>query len=486
MKEKKYNYLITSTVNKISLLFGFLIFVLNLVGCNELTKQEQVSNTKERYNGDRPNIVFLLTDDMGYGELGSYGQKTIKTPFLDSLASIGMKFTDFYAGTSVCSPSRASLMTGLHTGHLSIRGNQGHINGKWDRVPLKKTEKTLGEMLQSNGYQTAMIGKWHLGVPEDESTWAKGRGFDYAVQEQWGQDVNGNEIDERVHWVNNNQDSVFYNYNNYKCLDEFRTDFALDYLDEKDNDKPFFLYMSYRTPHAHEFFLSKTDLYIEKIEEWPEIERRHAARITMLDTQIKRLFDKLNTSGELENTLIIFTSDNGPTSENHHSYKFFNSSGKLKGFKRDVYEGGVRVPMIAYWKGKIKESTISNHQATFYDVMPTLAELTNSEIPNKTDGISFLPELFGREQVEHDFLYWEIQEGQAVQGFRQAIRFGDWKAVRYGNNFHTELYDLSNDINEENDISGSNKKIVEKANMLLKRESVKNEHYQFSGGVFEN
>ena len=454
--------------------------------CNNSEKVDKRLNSKEFYKGKKPNIIFLLADDMGYGELGSYGQKEIRTPFLDSLASKGMRFTDFYAGTSVCSPSRAVLMTGLHTGHVNIRGNKGDINGKWDRVPLKKSEKTLGEMLQGSGYQTAMIGKWHLGVPEDVSTWAKGRGFDYAVQEQWGKDVNGKEIDERVHWVNNNQDSIFYNYNKHKCLDEFRTNFAREYLDNKKEDKPFFLYMSYRTPHAHEYFLSKTDLYSEKMEEWPEIERRHAARITMLDAQIKRLFDKLKASGELENTLIVFSSDNGPTDENHHSYKFFNSSGSLKGYKRDVYEGGVRVPMFAYWKGKIAAGKSTDHQATFYDVMPTLAEVAGTKSLNKTDGVSFLPELLGKEnQQKHDFLYFEIQEGRSVKGFKQSIRFGKWKAVRIGDNYYTELYDLSVDLYEQNDVSAKYPALVNKANKILKRESIKNEHFSYSGGVFK-
>lgn len=437
-------------------------------------------------NNKKPNIIFLLADDMGYGELGSYGQKEIKTPFLDSLATQGMRFTDFYAGTAVCSPSRAVLMTGLHTGHVNIRGNKGNINGKWDRVPLKKSEKTIGEMLQKAGYQTAMVGKWHLGVPEDTSTWAKGRGFDYAVQEQWGKDVNGREIDERVHWVNNNQDSIFYNYNKHKCLDEFRTNFALDYIENKKKDAPFFLYMSYRTPHAHEYFLSKTDLYIDKIEEWPEIERRHAARITMLDAQIKRLFDKLKEIGELENTLIVFSSDNGSTKENHHSYKFFKSSGVLKGGKRDLYEGGIREPMIAYWKGKIKPGTTSNLQSAFYDIMPTFAEVANIKSPNKTDGISILPTLLGKEnQQKHDFLYFEIQEGKGVKGFKQATRFGNWKAVRKGNSYHTEIYDLSKDISEIRDVSKQHPELVKKANEILKRESVKNLHYSNSGGVFK-
>lgn len=465
---------------------NLLLIATLIVSCNTSETNKSSENKTEKNSNQKPNIIFLLADDMGYGELGSYGQKTIRTPFLDSLASQGLRFTDFYAGTSVCSPSRASLMTGLHTGHLSIRGNKGIVNGKWDRVPLEKSEKTIGEMLQNAGYQTAMIGKWHMGTPDDMSTWAKGRGFDYAVQEQWGEDEEGNELDERVHWVNNRQDSVFYNYNKYSCLDEFRTNFALDYLDEKTNEKPFFLYMSYRTPHAHEFFLSKTDLYIDKIKEWPEIERRHAARITMLDSQIKRLFNKLKAKGELENTLIVFASDNGPTNEGHHSYQFFDSSRGLKGFKRDVYEGGVRVPMFAYWQNKIPKGKTTNHQATFYDMMPTFADVAETTSPNKTDGISMLPELLGKQnQQKHDFLYFEIQEGRGEKGFKQATRFGNWKAVRMYDNYHTELYDLSTDINEENDVSKQHPELIEKANEILKRESVKNSYFPYSGGIFK-
>ncbi|MDO6737016.1 arylsulfatase [Wenyingzhuangia sp. 2_MG-2023] len=466
-------------------LLNVLLAMAVLVSCGQNLKKETAKKNKKVL--EKPNIIILLADDLGYGELGAYGQKVIKTPFLDEIASKGLKFTDFYAGTSVCSPSRAVLMTGKHTGHLSIRGNKGKLSEKkWDRVALKKSETTVAEVLQSGGYQTAMIGKWHLGIPEDVSTWAKGRGFDYAVQEQWGEDKNGKEIDERVHWVNNNQDSIFYNYNKYKCLDEFRTNFALDYLDKKSDEKPFFLYMSYRIPHAHEFFLSKTDLYADKIEEWPEIERRHAARITMLDAQIKRLFDKLEASGDLENTLILITSDNGPTAENHHDYKFFNSSGSLKGYKRDVYEGGVRVPLIAYWQNKIAEGTTTDFPATFYDVMPTLAEVAKSKAPEAIDGISFLPHLLGKEQKEkHEFLYWEIQEGPIVKGFRQATRIGNWKAVRYGDNYHTELYNLETDLYETNDVSKDHPEIVAKAEEILKRESVKDEHFPFSGGVFK-
>lgn len=454
-----------------------IVTVFMAVSCGDKTKVSQ-----ENKELKKPNVIILLADDMGYGELGSYGQEQIKTPFLDSIAGQGMRFTDFYAGTSVCSPSRAVLMTGKHTGHTSIRGNKGNYNGKWDRVPLLKSEITIGEMLQKVGYQTAMIGKWHLGIPEDMSTWAKGRGFDYAVQEQWGVSEKGIEIDERVHWVNNNQDSIFYDFNKYSCLDEFRTNFALEYLEKKDDSKPFFLYMSYRTPHAHEFFVKHNELYADK--GWPEKERTHAARITMLDAQMKRLFNVLKQKGALENTLIIITSDNGPQNENGHDYTFFNSSGGLKGFKRDLYEGGMRVPMIAYWKGKIMPS-VSNHPAAFYDVLPTFAEVAGVEAPIQTDGISFLPELLKKDQKKHEFLYWEIQEGQGAKGFKQAARMGKWKAVRYADSYKTEIYNLEEDVFETTDLSAKYPELVQKMDSILKKESVKNDYFPYSGGIFK-
>jgi arylsulfatase A-like enzyme len=455
-----------------------ILMVSMILSCKSEAKKEEKTSVEKK-----PNIVLLLADDMGYGELGVYGQQEIKTPFLDSLASQGLKFTNFYAGTSVCSPSRAVLMTGIHTGHVSIRGNKGQHSDKWDRVPLRKTEITIAEMLKEAGYHSAMIGKWHLGVPEDMSTWAKGRGFDYAVQEQWGESAKGDEIDERVHWVNNIEDSILYDYTKYKCLDEFRTNFALEYLENKrDKEKPFFLYMSYRIPHAHEYHIRHNDLYADK--GWPEEERNHAARITMFDGQVRRLFNKLKESGELENTLILFSSDNGPQKENHDPL-FFKSSGGLKGHKRDLYEGGLREPMIAYWKGKIKAGGITNHQGTFYDVLPTCAEVANIKAPKQTDGISFLPELLGKEQSKHDYLYWEIQEGKGVKGFKQAALKGKWKAVRKFDSYKTELYDLSVDIFEENDISGGNLELVEEMNNILKTESKPIDHFPYSGGVFK-
>lgn len=475
---------------KLKYTFLLAITLLTIGACNE-KKESKVTQSKKVNQTKKPNIVLLLADDMGYGELGVYGQEVMKTPFLDDLASKGMRFTDFYAGTAVCSPSRAVLMTGLHTGHVNIRGNKGSINGKWDRVPLKKSETTIAEMLKKSGYQTAMIGKWHLGVPEDMSTWAKGRGFDYAIQEQWGKNAKGTEMDERVHWVNNNQDSIFHDYREYSCLDEFRTNLALDYLNKKDDDKPFFLYMSYRTPHANEYEVRKNDLY--KDMGFPEYDRQYASRVTMLDEQIKRLYDTLEERGELDNTLIIFTSDNGPWTGSHrfkkhlkHSHEFFKSSAGLKGYKRDLHEGGIREPMIVYWKGKVQAGQVTNHPSGFFDMMPTMAEVAGAQTPENIDGISFLPTILNQgTQKQHDHLYWEIQEGKSVKGFKQATRKGKWKAVRVADSYKTELYDLEKDIYETRDVSSQYPEIVKEMNNILKTESVKNEHFPFSGGVFK-
>ncbi len=464
-------------MTKVEFLLLVIIAMSSAIACNQ---KEDLP--------EKPNILFLLADDMGYGELGSFGQEVIKTPYLDKLAGKSMRFTDFYSGTSVCSPSRASLMTGMHTGHTNIRGNNGVVDTeRWGRIPLKKSEVTIGEMLQGAGYQTAFIGKWHLGLPEDTSTWAMSRGFEYAVQEQWGTSAQGETFDERMHWINNRMDSAFYDYKKHDCIDEFRTNFALNYLSEKDENKPFFLFMSYRIPHAHEFFLRDTVMYADK--GWPEIERRHAARITMFDQQIKRLMNKLEEMGELENTLVIYSSDNGPHNEgpkeSKHDRFFFKSSGGLKGFKRDLYEGGIRVPTFAYWQDKIEEGKVTKQTAAFYDIMPTLAEVAGITPPKRTDGISFLPTLLGKEQPQHDHFYWEIQEGRTAKAFKQAARKGKWKAVRYGDNYKTELYDLSIDKFEGNDLSAEHPEIVAEMNEIMKTESVKNPHWPYSGGIFK-
>lgn len=439
------------------------------------------------YAGKKPNILILLADDMGYGELGCYGQEIIKTPTIDSLAEKGVRFTDFYAGTSVCSPSRGVLITGIHAGNATIRGNNGFtpIDGSWSRIALNKSNVTLAEMLKDAGYKTAFIGKWHLGVPEDVSTWAHGRGFDFAVQEQWGNKSEGGVFDERYHLKNGRESTLFYDYTKYSCLDEFRTDIALEYLDSQyEPDNPLFLLMSYRSPHAHEFFLSEHENYKGEMRDgylWPEIERRHASRISMLDQQIKRLLDRLEEMGELENTFIFFTSDNGPTAENHHDRFFFNSSKDLKGYKRDMYEGGIRVPGIAYWPGKTVQGKVSAHQATFYDVMPTLADVAGIAAPEQTDGISFLPEVLGQQQKSHEHLYWEIIENPSPKAFKQATRMGNWKAVRYGVSGKVELYDLESDLYEKNNVASDYPEVLERMKSILETESTKTSIYPSAG-----
>ncbi|NQU51258.1 MAG: arylsulfatase [Bacteroidetes bacterium] len=454
------------------------IFALIFTACK--------NQPKEKAQVKKPNILFLLADDLGYGELGSYGQEVIQTPVLDNLAKQGMRFTDFYAGTSVCSPSRAVLMTGKHAGHSTIRGNNGIFeNDVWKRVPLKKDEITLGEMMKEAGYQTAFIGKWHLDNPNDESTWAMNRGFDFAVQEQWASRFGGKEFEEKVHWINDDRDTMSYDQDKYDCIDVFRTNFVMEYLDEKEDDKPFFIFMSYRIPHGHERYIRNKELYADK--GWEEKERTHAAKITLLDGQIGRLLKRLKDDGELENTLVIFTSDNGAHHEGH-DHNFFKSTGGLRGFKRDMYEGGIRTPLIAYWEDKIEKGTISNHQGAFYDFMPTFAEVAGIETPSQSDGISILPELLGKEQKKHDYLYWELQldgwnRKMPKGGFRQAVRKENWKAVRYGSESETELYNLEEDSYETNNLAGEHPEIVLKMEKLFEDARTETEGFPFGGKV---
>lgn len=355
------------------------------------------------------NIVFLLADDLGYKELGSYGQTIIATPELDKMAAQGVRFTNFYAGNTLCAPSRAVLLTGKSAANVPIRGNAGYFgNDRWEGVALDKDAFTLGEMLQGTGYQTAFIGKWHLDNPDDVETWAWGHGFDYAVQEQWTARFGGREFPPNRLWVNGDQEFVPYDYRRYDLKDELRTDMAFEFLDEMDQDQPFFLFMSYRAPHSFEGPIRDTELYSDQ--GWPELERVHAAKITLLDRQVGRLFNKLEDMGELDNTLVLFTSDNGPHfASGGHDVEFFDSNGAFRGGKRDLYEGGIRVPLIAYWRGRTAAGVMSEHIAAFQDVMPTFAEIAGADTPEQTDGISFLPLLLGEQQRTHEALNWEFQ-----------------------------------------------------------------------------
>ncbi len=460
-----------------------LIILLTTISlsCNTTANtQEEGNQPLER---QKSNILFLLADDLGYGELGSYGQKIIQTPVLDSLAQVGMRFTNFYAGSPVCSPSRAVLMTGIKSSYSSIRGNKGLLeDGQWQRIALKKEEITLAELLSDAGYQTAFIGKWHLDHPDDLSTWAFNRGFQYAVQEQWtgGQ----RNFDGPMEYINGMRDSINFDYTQWNSHDEFRTELALEYLDNQlADDKPFFLFMSYRAPHGHEWDIGNQDLYSDQ--GWPPQERLHAAKITLLDQQIGRLLQKLRQMGKLENTLILFSSDNGPHHEgDNHDHEYFNSNGTLRGYKRDLYEGGVRVPMIAAWPGYIEAGSVSDDIAGFQDFMPTLAEIADVAVPGQSTGVSILPVLAGEQSEEREYMNWEFFKA-GKEGFRQSVRIGPYKGVRYGTDLPTELYHLEEDISETNNIAAEHPEIVEQMNRVFEEDRTDTKGFPY-GGEYES
>ena len=442
-------------------------------------------------NDTRPNIVLLLADDLGYNELGSYGQKIIKTPHLDSLAKKSMMFTDFYAGSPVCSPARAVLLTGKSSSHVSIRGNAAFVKDSvWEQIALDKNEYTLGEMFKEAGYQSAFIGKWHLDTADQPETWAFSHGFDFAAQEQWGGSTD--KYKKQGLWLNGNEELLPYDFNKHDCKDAFYTDTAFKFLEEKSEDKPFFLFMSYRAPHSFEGPLRDTLWYAK--EDWPKVEQAQAAKITLQDQQVGRLLERLESINELDNTLVLYTSDNGAhfnhDNINGHQLEFFDSNGNLRGGKRDLYEGGLRVPLIAYWKDKILPGSIADHISGFRDIMTTFAEIIGVEKPIQNKGISFLPTLLNKDQMKHEFLNWEFQLSGSFQklpdgGFRQSVRIGDFKALRYGVDSSIELYNLKDDESETNDISKLYPEIIKRSEQIFLSERIDTYGFPY-GGVIQN
>jgi len=427
----------------------------------------------------RPNIIFILADDLGYGDLGCYGQKVIKTPNIDDLAQVGMRFTQHYAGSTVCAPSRCVLMTGLHTGHCTVRGNKP--------ILLKDSDVTVADVLKKGGYRTGIIGKWGL-VQQNKPGGPRDHGFDhffgylnnrhahnYYPEYLWrnGEKVylNGNELED----PNGTEEGWSVRREQYSH--DLFTEEALKFITDNGGKKqPFFLYLCYTIPHANNEGGRRTGDGMEvpgygiyKNEDWPDPQKGYAAMITRMDGDVGKIIDKLKDLGLDENTIVIFSSDNGPHSEGGTSPEFFNSNGRLRGIKRDMYEGGVRVPFIAYWPGKIKQGTLSNHVSGFQDFMPTACELAAVPAPENIDGISMTPTLLGNtdKQKKHHHLYWEFHE----RGGKQAVRWGDWKAVRL--NWHKnpdtplELYHLAADPEEKNNIAQKHPEIVEYMERLL-------------------
>ncbi|HEO71540.1 MAG TPA: N-acetylgalactosamine-6-sulfatase [Candidatus Hydrogenedentes bacterium] len=429
-------------------------------------------------SGAKPNIIFVLADDLGYGELGCYGQKVIRTPHLDQMAREGMRFTQCYAGSTVCAPSRCCLMTGLHTGHAFTRGNGS--------PPLPSEEVTVAELLKQAGYATAIIGKWGLG---DEATTGipNRQGFDYWFG--YLNQRNAHNYYPAYLWRNEERFPLEGNVQHEKHANvavereqyshDLFTEQALDYITQH-KDRLFFLYLAYTIPHANNergrfdgdgMEIPDYGAYVG--EDWPDPQKGHAAMISRLDADVGRLFERLEELGIDENTLVLFTSDNGPHKEGGADPAFFGSSGPLRGYKRDLYEGGIRVPGIARWPGRVKPGATSDHPWAFWDFLPTALDLAGAPIPDGIDGISFVPALLGGDQSAHEYLYWEFHE----RGFTQAVRTGPWKAVSNHPEKPLELYDLNTDIGETNDVAAENPEVVARIETYLETARTPSKHW---------
>jgi len=444
------------------------------------------TNGSRRTGGaGRPNIVYIVADDLGYGDLGCYGQKDIRTPNLDRMAREGMIFTQHYSGSTVCAPSRSCLMTGLHTGHTPVRGNKEYKPE--GQHPLPADSVTVAEVLQEAGYATGAFGKWGLGYPGSEGD-PNNQGFD----EFYGYNCQRYAHNYYPYFLRHNDKKVMLRGNEGKKTEQYGPDLiqeqTLRFI-EANKDRPFFLFVPHVIPHA-ELFVPEDDIvrsYRGKFPEKPykgiddgpnykiggygsvETPRANfAAMVTRLDRHVGEILDKLKQLGLDKKTLVMFTSDNGPHGEGGANPKYFNSNGGLRGMKRDLYEGGIRVPMIARWPGKIQAGSGSEHVSAFWDVMPTLAEIAGVDAPKDIDGISFAPTLLDRPQKEHEYLYWEFHE----QGGRQAVRRGKWKAIRLqvkrDPNGPLELYDLEADPHEEKNVASQHPDVVERMERIMK------------------
>lgn len=459
--------------------------LLALAGCATRNIESADSTDFDPQEPRRPNIIYILADDLGYGDIGPYGQEKIDTPNLDQMAERGMLFTQHYAGSTVCAPSRAVLMTGKHTGHVNVRGNRG-LGGfldenEYGQLPLDSQETTVAELLQEAGYETALIGKWGLGGPRGKGG-PNSQGFDYFygyLDQKQAHNYYPTHLwrdTERVE-LNNSffvphpgvyggselaedyQDYIGGEYVPYLLMKEAKSFIA------RNSNRKFFLYFAPTIPHsALQVPDSELKRYAQAWEETPlngggytphpRPRAARAAMITLLDRQVGELIKQLERLGIADETLLIFTSDNGPTPEGGQDIDFFNSSGGLRGIKRELYEGGIRVPMIAYWPGIIAEGIRTDHMSAFWDVLPTFAELADAQPPKDIDGISFASVLIGEEAVVHESLYWEFHGGAPYPA--QALRRGDWKLVRafpVNSEPTVELYNLSEDPNELCDLS---------------------------------
>ncbi|MGB0767370.1 MAG: arylsulfatase [Phycisphaeraceae bacterium] len=473
-----------------------LLLCLALLGCAADRPVEQGGNGEPLGAPQvKPNIIYILADDLGYGDLGSFGQTRIQTPNLDAMAAKGLRFTDHYAGAPVCAPSRCVLMTGKHTGKCFTRGNY-HGGPEGYTIEIPETEPSLPKLLQSAGYKTAIVGKWGIGPPDSASS-PNNFGFDFFYGFLDQRHAHNHYPD--YLWRNNRKELTGNVMTDESRLDPIgngvavkRVAYANDLFFKESSQwiekqakagEPFFLYLAMTTPHTnngarqqlkympkeHRAQLGQEvpDLGQYADKDWPGPQKGTAAMISRFDRQIGELVRQLEALGVADNTLIMFTSDNGPHAEGGNDPAFFDSNGPLRGIKRDLYEGGIRVPTLAYWPGKVKPG-VTDHISSFEDALPTFAELAGIEAPAEITGISFVPTLLGEgNQTKHDYLYWAFYE----QRGKQAVRLGKWKGVRLkvdqNKNAPIQLFDLSTDLGEQNDIAKDHPGIVAQIQAMM-------------------
>lgn len=424
---------------------------------------------------NRPNVVFIMADDLGYGDLGCYGQENMRTPNIDKLASEGMRFSQAYAGAPVCAPSRCVLMTGLHNGHAVVRDNVPHYHSY-----LRDQDITIPEILKKEGYKCGGVGKWSLGDTQTIGS-ATNQGFDmwfgYLNQDhahyyytEYLDDSYRSENQYRYELPGNTKSREFYSHN-------LMTERALQFIRDS-YDEPFFLYVSYTLPHfsapsedVDELAVPSTEPYTQ--EDWEEKSKKYAAMVNMLDADVGRMIHLLNDLNLSDNTIVIFTSDNGGTSSVGKNLK---TNGVLRGYKTNLTEGGIRVPFIVRWPGKIPKGTKSDNIIAFQDMMPTIAELTGADTPEGVDGISMANLLFGKKQEkQHRYLYWDY--GHCRNRYDQAVRMGKWKGIRLGQGENIQLYDLDTDISEMHNLAEDYPEIVEEITKIMKTAYIPNERY---------
>ena len=469
-----------------------LLGLILLIRCkNTPTKIEKTSP---------PNIILIMADDLGYGDIGVYGQSLFPTPNIDRLAKGGIRFLQHYSGSTVCAPSRSALMTGQHSGHTFIRGNleRGFTLDNEVQYPLASEELTIAEVLKEANYRTGAFGKWGLGYPGSEGD-PNFQGFDQFYGYKC-QRVAHNYYPTHL-WNNQKKEKLRGNdgATTKTYAPELIHQKALSFLEEN-KESPFFMFYPSVIPHAElvapieymakyrglflpekKFIRKKGGYNVGRYNPQEECHAAFAAMINVLDDQVGEIIDKIHELGIAENTLILFTSDNGPHLEGGADPDYFNSNGPLRGYKRDLYEGGIRVPMIAYWPSKIQPGSTTDHPSAFWDFFPTAIEIAGL---NKNwadiDGISFLPTLTGKEQKAHPYLYWEFLK----KGGRQAVRMDQWKAVRLNmsNNPDApiELYRLTDDIGEENNIAEQYPEMVKIMDSLMSNAHEYSEIFPFA------